>query len=620
MYRVLYRKYRPQTFDDVIGQPHVTATLQQELASGRISHAYLFTGTRGTGKTSCARILSRAVNCLHPHDGNPCNECETCRHILDNTILDVIEIDAASNSGVDNIRDLREEANFTPVSAKYRVYIIDEVHMLTTSAFNALLKIMEEPPAHVVFILATTEAHKVPATILSRCQRFDFRRITPQNIAALLVEVAKAEGFVLKSDAALLIARIADGAVRDALSLLDRCLGKQEVIDIQTVNQAAGIVGRTHLFRLASAIVSGDASTALLQLDKLYQNSCDMEQLCSDLLYFFRDMMILKTAENASDILICTPEDYQQLSDLAKNLPVARVLHLLHVLEQCSMQIKRDTNKRIVLELALLRLCSPALDEDITALTARVAQLEMMMHAAQGNPVANVQKQENTQLPTKIQTVSEAEVAIDINAGTDSKADSPAETMKEVTMEVPKSTADTPPWETASASSDAAGEVSATETESTKVETDIAASDGSVIDETTPTPIDPPTTPPAAAEENNLPLPGQISLAGEADNASAINDSPRFSWDAVLEELVTTDVSLYGLLVNTDAILLTDGVQLQTDNESIQKMLLQPMHQSALEKALKKNGVPSGQFQFLSLQNKDPLAGLKTKLQGLQES
>ena len=303
MYQVLYRKWRPQVFSDVAGQPHVTDTLRRELQEGRLSHAYLFTGSRGTGKTTCAKILAKAVNCLHPVDGNPCNECEICKGIDSGSILDVIEIDAASNNGVDNIRDLREEANFTPVAAKYRVYIIDEVHMLSIGAFNALLKTLEEPPSYVLFILATTEVHKLPATILSRCQRFDFRRIPPEDIAARLEYVAGQEGMELAHDAALLIARIADGALRDALSLLDQCAGRSKQITVEIVSEAAGLAGRGHLYELSAALRAEDSARRSPCLDELHQGSCDMERLCGDLIDHFRNLMIAKTVPTLASSL-----------------------------------------------------------------------------------------------------------------------------------------------------------------------------------------------------------------------------------------------------------------------------------------------------------------------------
>lgn len=268
MYKVLYRKWRPQVFADVVGQPQVTITLKNELMAGRIAHAYLFTGSRGTGKTTCAKILAKAVNCLDLHDGDPCGNCEICRGIESGSVMDIVEIDAASNNGVDNIRMLREEANFTPAAAKYRVYIIDEVHMLSTGAFNALLKTLEEPPEHVIFILATTEVHKLPATILSRCQRFDFRRIPPQEIAGRLTYVAEQENAVLEEQAGLLLARLADGALRDALSLLDQCLGRSKQVTLEVVQETVGLVGRDHLFALSEAVRGHDSSSALVRVQR----------------------------------------------------------------------------------------------------------------------------------------------------------------------------------------------------------------------------------------------------------------------------------------------------------------------------------------------------------------
>ena len=279
----------------MVGQPQVTVTLQNELMAGRIAHAYLFTGSRGTGKTTCAKILAKAVNCLHPQDGDPCGECEICRAADDGSLMDIVEIDAASNNGVDNIRTLREEANFTPASAKYRVYIIDEVHMLSVGAFNALLKTLEEPPPHVIFILATTEAHKLPATILSRCQRFDFRRIPPEDIADRLDYVARQEGATVNRDAALLLARLADGALRDALSLLDQCLGRSHAVTEAVVNETAGLAGRDHLFDFAEFVRRQDAASALELIARLHEGSKDMARLCEELSSHYRGLMLIKT-------------------------------------------------------------------------------------------------------------------------------------------------------------------------------------------------------------------------------------------------------------------------------------------------------------------------------------
>lgn len=376
MYRVLYRKWRPQTFEEVYGQPHITATLKNELVSGRVAHAYLFTGSRGTGKTTCAKILSKAVNCLSPHDGDPCNECEICRGIDNGSVLDVIEIDAASNNGVDNIRDLRDEANFTPVKAKYRVYIIDEVHMLSTGAFNALLKILEEPPEHVIFILATTEGHKLPATILSRCQRFDFKRITPEDICARLQYVAEHENITLDEDAAALIAKVADGALRDALSLLDRCCAVDEHITSEVVTKSAGLAGRDYLMRLSECIIKKDCASALGIINELHMNSCDMERLCSEFMFHLRDLMIVKTVKNADSILIATDDELKALKALAEKLPLEELLYDLNIIEDTFSQIKRSSNKRIPLEMAFVKLCSESLDSENDALLRRISALE----------------------------------------------------------------------------------------------------------------------------------------------------------------------------------------------------------------------------------------------------
>ena len=376
MYQVLYRKWRPQTFSDVVGQPHVTASLSGAVKNGRLSHAYLFTGSRGTGKTSCAKILAKAVNCEHPVNGNPCNACDTCRGIDNGSILDVIEIDAASNNGVDNIRDLREEANYTPTAAKYRVYIIDEVHMLSTGAFNALLKTLEEPPEHVKFILATTEVHKLPSTILSRCQRFDFKRIEPQDIAARLLYVANEEGIALTEDGARLIARIADGAMRDALSLLDRCAAYGGEITEAVVSDAAGLAGREYLFALTEAVAARDSAKTLSLLNDLYNNACNMERLLADLLSHFRNMMLARSVPNYKDLIVCPQAELESIAVQAQSFTLARILSAMDMLNETAVRLKAGANGRTAVEMALLRLADPQLDTDIAALTARVAELE----------------------------------------------------------------------------------------------------------------------------------------------------------------------------------------------------------------------------------------------------
>ena len=399
MYQVLYRKWRPQTFADVVGQPHVTASLSGAVKSGRLSHAYLFTGSRGTGKTSCAKILAKAVNCLHPVDGNPCNECEICRGIDNGSVLDVIEIDAASNNGVDNIRDLREEANYTPTAAKYRVYIIDEVHMLSTGAFNALLKTLEEPPEHVKFILATTEVHKLPSTILSRCQRFDFKRIEPQDIAARLQYVANEENIALRADGAMLIARISDGAMRDALSLLDRCAAYGVEITEAVVSDAAGLAGREYLFSLTDAVCARDSAKTLTLLNDLYNNACNMERLVADLLSHFRNMMLARSVPNYKDLIICPQAELEKISVQAQNFTLARILAAMDILNETAVRLKAGANGRATVEMALLRLADPQLDADYGALVSRIAELERRMDT--GAFQASVKPNNFTENPAK---------------------------------------------------------------------------------------------------------------------------------------------------------------------------------------------------------------------------
>lgn len=388
MYQALYRKWRPRTFADVCGQETVTAALRSELKSGRLSHAYLFTGCRGTGKTTCAKILAKAVNCLQPRDGDPCGECELCRGIDDGSVLDVTEIDAASNNGVDSIRDLRDEVAFTPVNGKYRVYIIDEVHMLSPGAFNALLKTLEEPPAHVIFILATTEVHKLPATILSRCQRFDFGRIRPETIAARLTYVAEQEGLELTPEAALLLARLADGAMRDALSLLDQCVSGRTRIDIDAVTAGTGMTGRTRLAALTDRVAERDGAGALEEIDGLYRSSKDMERLCTEWIGYLRDVMVLLQVQQPGDLVIASPEELAEMGRLGGRLGLAGVLRALAVLQAALEQLHGGAARRVAMEMAVLRLCDPRLDDGPAALLARIEALESALRAGTVAPAA----------------------------------------------------------------------------------------------------------------------------------------------------------------------------------------------------------------------------------------
>jgi DNA polymerase-3 subunit gamma/tau len=394
MYQVLYRKWRPQVFADVIGQPQVTKTLQNELTAGRVAHAYLFTGCRGTGKTTCAKILAKAVNCLHPKDGDPCGECEICRGVQDGSIMDIVEIDAASNNGVDNIRMLREEANFTPAVAKYRVYIIDEVHMLSAGAFNALLKTLEEPPAHVIFILATTEVQKIPATILSRCQRFDFHRIAPEEIAARLRYIAGQEGASLDEEAAMLLARLADGAMRDALSLLDQCLGRSRDVTVEVVNAAAGLAGREHLFRLTDAVKEQDSAAALSVIDEMHKAGKDMARLCEEFSSHLRSLMLIKTMKDARPLIAVTNSEYEQMEKQALTVPLPVILHGLDTMQDALERMYRGVDRRTEIEMAFLKLCCPELDDSKAALLRRIGALEKRAPAAVSGLTAPVSQPE----------------------------------------------------------------------------------------------------------------------------------------------------------------------------------------------------------------------------------
>lgn len=382
MHRALYRKWRSKNFDQVVGQNHITTTLKNEVASGSPSHAYLFCGTRGTGKTSCAKILAKAVNCPDQQDGNPCGVCDICRGIDQDSILDVTEIDAASNSGVDNIRELREEANFTPAVAKYRVYIIDETHMLSVGAFNALLKIMEEPPPHVIFILATTEIHKVPATILSRCQRFDFHRISSEDISAHLLHIATEEDIQLDEDAALLIARLSDGGMRDAISLFDLCTTSGDKITAELVKTSAGLVGQQHLFDIARSVAEQDSGKALAVLQSLWQQSIDYQRLCEQLIGFYRNLMVAKTVPKPEDLIACLPDELTDYRAMAKEIPLESILSHLAILQDALARMSRTTMRRTELEMALLALCTPtpskqvANSQEMMGLLKRVETLE----------------------------------------------------------------------------------------------------------------------------------------------------------------------------------------------------------------------------------------------------
>jgi DNA polymerase-3 subunit gamma/tau len=386
VYQALYRKWRPRRFDDVVGQMHITETLKRQVETDRLSHAYLFTGTRGTGKTSCAKILAKAVNCEHPMDGNPCNQCDSCLGIESGAILDVLELDAASNNGVDQVRALRDEAVYTPAAVKKRVYIIDEVHMLSTPAFNALLKILEEPPSHLMFILATTELHKVPATIKSRCQQFSFKRIQPIEIVEHLKLVSEQEGIQLSAEGAKLLARLAEGGLRDALSLLDQCMSSNCELQEQDILQVLGLAGNLEIVRLMDFMIKQDTSGALKQIGILYQEGKDMGALLSELTTLVRDLLIRKTTQNGGDALLTGGYEDSVLRTYSESLSSAELVQMLSILQTASTELYRSSNRRVDVELCMIRLCEKTLSTAPEDLVARINRLEEQLSYRSGSP------------------------------------------------------------------------------------------------------------------------------------------------------------------------------------------------------------------------------------------
>ncbi len=553
MYRALYRKWRPQVFSDVSGQGHITETLMNEISTGRLSHAYLFTGSRGTGKTTCAKILAKAVNCLNPQNGSPCNECEICRGIDDGSILDVTEIDAASNNSVDNIRDLRDEVNFTPAAAKYRVYIIDEVHMLSGGAFNALLKTLEEPPAHVLFILATTEVQKLPATILSRCQRFDFRRIPPEDIAKRLITVAKNENLQLDEDAALLIARVSDGALRDALSILDQCAGYNEPITVKVVGNAAGLLGKDYLFEISDAILKEDSAKVLGIIDRLHSSSCDMERLMSELVNHFRNIMIAKTTKNPEKFIVCTPDELLRYKENAQNITYGSVLYIMETLCREASQLKYSAHQRAQTETALIRLCSPALSTDNAAVIRRIDELEaqLMLIKAQGVTAAT---------SSVSVTVSENKVV----------EETPVEN-KTVTINKEADTSQEPPIE------DYYGDIPTEQVFEEPFAEEIPPinNEESVLSE----PAEKPEKKLVSHEPTAKPV--DTGIVTESDNAT-----PFVAWENTLNQLSKINRPLYPMLIGSSAFRAGNTVFIKAKNTAFPQMFAQKTHSDSIIEAL----------------------------------
>lgn len=411
MYKALYRKWRPLTFDDVISQQHITDTLKKQLKSDRTAHAYLFTGSRGTGKTTCARILAKTLNCPNSKDGNPCLECEICRSADEDTLTDIIEIDAASNNSVNDIRELRDATVYTPELCRYKVYIIDEVHMLSTSAFNALLKIMEEPPEYVKFVLATTEIHKVPATIISRCQRYDFRRIRQNDIASRLLYIAGQENLSLDENAAYLIAKLSDGGMRDAVSLLDQCSVCAESITDEVVSMTAGVANRDFLFDILDCIVSKNVAGALEITSKLYDMSKNLSNLCEELVLQLRNVMLIQASPaSADEIISASPDEMERLKKIASATELGTILGWLEQLQNCHERMKHVINKRVEFEMAVIKLCgnisasSGASSAEVAELTEKIRLLENRIKNAPSAPAPAAAVQ--TQPVREVLTVS----------------------------------------------------------------------------------------------------------------------------------------------------------------------------------------------------------------------
>ena len=399
-YTALYRKWRPQIFEDVVGQKHITQTLKNQIKSERIGHAYLLCGTRGTGKTSTAKIFSRAINCIDIQKGNPCNVCDVCKGILNGSIMDVIEIDAASNNGVDNIREIREEVVYTPSKGKYKVYIIDEVHMLSVGAFNALLKTLEEPPKHVMFILATTEPHKIPATILSRCQRFDFKRITSEDIVGRLEEIAQKDKITIDEASLRLIAKVAQGSMRDALSVLDQCIAfSDSAIEYKYISAILGIVDDALLFDISQAIADQDISSVMLLIERITIEGRDINQFMEDLTQYFRNLLMCKVVEKVETVIDVTQETIDALKNHSHKLSQEKIIKCIHTIGEAQSAAKWATNPRMILEIALIKLCKNTLDVSAEALLERIVTLEQQIATGAVTLQTKSSKQKDTSLP-----------------------------------------------------------------------------------------------------------------------------------------------------------------------------------------------------------------------------
>ena len=531
MYRALYRKWRPARFEDVVGQQAIVAALKNQVAAGRVGHAYLFTGVRGTGKTTCAKIFARAVNCLQPQNGDPCGVCPVCRGIEEGSVLDVVEMDAASNNGVDDIRDLRDETAYTPSVCRYKVYIIDEVHMLSTAAFNALLKTLEEPPAHVIFILATTEIQKVPATIRSRCQRYDFTRISPEDIAGRVSQVAGAEGLALTEGAAGLIARLADGALRDALSILDTCAGVTGQIDEDVVRRMAGVTDRSYLFRMSDALAARDAASALAELAALRQQSVDVKRLTEELIAHYRSLMLAALPGGRELLSGVSPEEEDLYLAKGPALGQREAVRAIRALGGALEHMARGSDQRIELELALFNLTAP--DAQPAPATA----------AAQASPAPAARPQPAAQPQPAVRPFASGPVptpAAEAPAAQPAPQAAPA-------AEARPDPANLPPWDEPSQTPPPPAEATPARDE--------PLPPPPAEEEAAPPPVeDAPAAQPAFAADPQLDKPRRVA-------GRDINPYPQ--WPEVVDRIRDTDPMLYGYLKKSKAYF--DGVRVLID-------------------------------------------------------
>ena len=547
MYRALYRKWRPQRFEDVVGQRAIVTALKNQITANRVGHAYLFTGVRGTGKTTCAKIFAKAVNCLHPVNGDPCGECEICRGIDNGSILDVVEMDAASNNGVDDIRDLRDETAYTPSACKYKVYIIDEVHMLSTAAFNALLKTLEEPPAHVIFILATTEIQKVPATILSRCQRYDFTRIGPEDIARRVEYIAGEENLELTPDGAELIARLADGALRDALSILDTCAGVTAKIDADVVRRMAGVTDRSYLFRISDALEAQDGAAALAQLAQLRQQSVDVKRLTEELIAHYRALMLAALPGGQALLSGVSPEEEALYLEKGPQLGQREAIRAIRALGSALEHMTRGSDQRIELELALFSLSEPPQQMQavpVQAVPARAAAQPAVVQPFASAPAAQpfasaparpaptaeptpAQPQEAVPVQSAVPAASVPQTAVPEQAEI---SPAPAEETLPLPEEPPVQQTETPlPWEEPPAS---------------------------VEQPAAPEPVQQPSVPPVQ-EKTADPVPGK------SDKTVQEGIAPFPYWEQVVQQLQEKDPMLYTYLRKSKAYF--DGTRVLID-------------------------------------------------------